>query len=68
MSKKQKNMLVRILAAAVLLIVLNLVPVSGWSRFALYLVPYLVIGYDILLKALKDVYKRQRHSCREAAW
>ena len=59
MSKKQKNMLVRILAAAVLLIVLNLVPVSGWPRFALYLVPYLVIGYDILLKALKGIKNRQ---------
>ena len=59
MSKKQKNMLVRILTAAVLLIVLNLVPVSGWPRFALYLVPYLVIGYDILLKALKGIKNRQ---------
>ena len=51
MSKKQKKMLVRIIAAAVLLIVLNFIPATGIVRFILYLVPYLVIGYDILLKA-----------------
>ena len=52
-------MLVRILIAAVLLIVLNFIPVTGWLRFVLYLVPYLVIGYDILLKAAKGIRNKQ---------
>lgn len=51
MTKKQKKVLYRILVAAVLLIVLHFVPVSGYARFALYLIPYVVIGYDILRKA-----------------
>lgn len=51
MTKKQKNVLYRILVAAVLLIILHFVPVSGYARFALYLIPYVVIGYDILRKA-----------------
>ena len=55
MNKKQKKMLIRILISAVLLIGLNFVPVTGIVRFLLYLVPYLVIGYDILLKALKEL-------------
>ena len=59
MCKKQKKMLVRIIAAAVLLIVLNFIPATGIVRFILYLVPYLVIGYDILLKALKGIKNRQ---------
>ena len=59
MSKKQKRMLARILAAAVLLIALNFLPVEGWLRFACYLVPYLVIGYDILIKAGKGIRNRQ---------
>ena len=59
MNKKQKKMLVRILIAAVLLIVLNFIPVTGWLRFVLYLVPYLVIGYDILLKAAKGIRNKQ---------
>ena len=59
MSKKQKKMLIRIIAAAVLLIVLNFIPATGIVRFILYLVPYLVIGYDILLKALKGIKNRQ---------
>ena len=59
MSKKQKKMLVRIIAAAVLLIVLNFIPATGIVRFILYLVPYLVIGHDILLKALKGIKNRQ---------
>lgn len=52
-------MLIRILISAVLLIGLNFVPVTGIVRFLLYLVPYLVIGYDILLKALKGIKNRQ---------
>ena len=59
MNKKQKRMLVRILVAAALLIVLSLTPVTGWLRFGLYLIPYLVIGYDILLKAGKGIMNRQ---------
>ena len=47
MNKKQKKMLVRILAAAALLILLNFLPVTGWPRFVLYLIPYLIVGYDI---------------------
>lgn len=52
-------MLARILIAAVLLAALNFAPVEGWIRFVLYLIPYLVIGYDILLKALKGIKNRQ---------
>ena len=59
MNKKQKKMLARILIAAVLLAALNFAPVEGWIRFVLYLIPYLVIGYDILLKALKGIKIRQ---------
>ena len=59
MSKKQRIMLIRILAAAALLVALNFVPVAGFLRFGLYLVPYLIIGYDILLKALKGIKNRQ---------
>ena len=52
-------MLIRIIIAAVLMIALNFVPVTGWLRFILYLVPYLVIGYDILIKAGKGIKNRQ---------
>ena len=59
MNKKQKKMLVRILAAAALLILLNFLPVTGWLRFMLYLIPYLIVGYDILIKAGKGIRNRQ---------
>ena len=59
MSKKQKKMLARILIAAALMIGLHFVPAGGMARFILYLVPYLVIGYDILLKAFKGIKNRQ---------
>lgn len=59
MNKKQKKMLVRILAAAAMVIVLNLVPVTGLLRLALYLTAYLIIGYDILKKAGKGILNRQ---------
>ena len=59
MSRKQKTMLARILIAAVLMVGLNFVPAVGWIRFVLYLIPYLVIGYDILLKAFKGIRNRQ---------
>ncbi len=59
MNKKQKKMLVRIFAAAALLIALHFVPLDGMWKFVLYLVPYLVIGYDILIKAGKGIKNRQ---------
>ena len=59
MNKKQKKVLVRIIVAFVLLIVLSFVPVDGWIQFALYMIPYLVIGYDILKKAVKGIMNHQ---------
>ena len=59
MSRKQKKMLARILIAALLMIVLHFVPAEGAARFVLYLLPYLVIGYDILIKAFKGIKNRQ---------
>lgn len=59
MSRKQKKMLARILIAALLMIVLHFVPAEGAARFILYLIPYLVIGYDILIKAFKGIKNRQ---------
>ena len=59
MSKKQRTMLARILVAAALLVALHFVPATGALRFLLYLVPYLVIGYDILIKAAKGIRNRQ---------
>lgn len=59
MNKKQKKMLIRILAAAALMILMNFLPVRGLVRFLLYLVPYLIIGYDILIKAGKGIRNRQ---------
>ena len=55
MTSKQKKMLVRIILAAVMMIALIFAPVSGWQRLVLYLVPYLIVGYDILLKAAKGI-------------
>ena len=59
MNKKQKKMLARILIAAILMIGFHFLPVKGWFRFGLYLIPYLVIGYDILIKAGKGIKNRQ---------
>jgi Cd2+/Zn2+-exporting ATPase len=59
MTKKQKKVLIRIIIAAVLVIVLQFVPVEGYVRFVLYMIPYLVIGYDILKKAGKGILNRQ---------
>ena len=59
MNKKQKKVLIRIIAAVVLLIALAFVPAEGWLQFALYMLPYLVIGYDILKKAVKGILNRQ---------
>ena len=59
MNRKQKKMLARILAAAAMLIALKLIPVTGVLQLALYLVAYLVIGYDILKKAWRGILNRQ---------
>ncbi len=59
MNKQQKKMLARIIVAFVLLVALHFVPVEGALRFCCYMVPYLVVGYDILLKAAKGVKNRQ---------
>ena len=59
MNKKQKKMLIRILVSAVLMIAFHFVPVQGVPRFLLYMVPYLIVGYDILLKAGKGIRNRQ---------
>ena len=59
MNKKQKKMLARILTAAALVVLLRLIPSTGVLRFALYMVPYLIVGYDILLDAVKGVRNRQ---------
>lgn len=59
MNKRQKKMLIRIILASVMLAVLSFIPVTGAIRFVLYLVPYLIIGYDILLKAAKGIKNRQ---------
>ena len=57
MNKKQKKVLIRILVAAVLMIVFSQLPVEGYVRFLLFMIPYLVIGYDILKKAVKACRK-----------
>ncbi len=59
MNKKQKKMLTRIIIAAVLLVILSFLPVDGYLKMALYMVPYLVIGYDILKKAWKGILNKQ---------
>lgn len=59
MNKKQKKVLARIIIAAVLMIILHFIPVKGIIRFLLYMVPYLVIGYDILKKAFKGIKNKQ---------
>ena len=55
MTRKQKKVLYRIIAALVLLIILELIPAEGWLKLLLYLIPYLVIGYDILKKAVLGI-------------
>ncbi|MBQ5757017.1 MAG: cadmium-translocating P-type ATPase [Clostridia bacterium] len=59
MNKKQKQLLIRCIAAAVLMIVLHFIPAEGVLRFALYLIPYGIIGYDILRKAWKGIRNRR---------
>jgi len=59
MTKKQKRNLIRILLASAMLVVLSLLPVKGIGRLFLYLIPYFVVGYDILQKAVRGIYHRQ---------
>lgn len=59
MTKKQKKVLIRIIVAAVLMIGFSFLSVSGWLAFGLYMIPYIVIGYDILKKAFKGILNRQ---------
>ena len=59
MTKRQKKSLTRIIIAAVLMIILKFLPVEGWLKFVLYMVPYLVVGYDILRKAFKGILNKQ---------
>lgn len=59
MNKKQKKVFIRIIIAFALIIILKWIPIEGYVRFALYMVPYLVIGYDILRKAGKGILNRQ---------
>ena len=63
MSKKQKKVLVRIIVSAALLMILHFIPVTGWVRFLFYMVPYLVIGYDILKKPEK-AFSTARYSTK----
>ena len=55
MTKKQKKVLIRIIIAAFLMAALHFVPIQGYARFVLYLIPYIVIGYDILRKAVLGI-------------
>ena len=59
MNRKQKKVLIRILAAAVLMILFSLLPIEGYLAFGLFMIPYLIIGYDILKKAVKGILNRQ---------
>jgi len=59
MNKKQKKVLTRIIIAAVLIVVFSFLPIEGYAAFALFMIPYLVIGYDILIKAGKGIMNRQ---------
>ena len=59
MTKKQKKVLIRIIVAAVLIIAFSFLPLEGCIRFICYMVPYLVIGYDVLRKAIKGILNRQ---------
>lgn len=59
MNQKQKKNLIRIIIAAMFMVVLHFVPAMGFLRFLLYMIPYLVVGYDILIKAWKGIKNRQ---------
>ena len=59
MNKKQKKMLIRIIVAAVLIVLFSKLPIDRYVRFGLFMIPYLVIGYDILQKAFKGIRNKQ---------
>ncbi len=59
MNKKQKKMLARIIVSAVLIVLFSMLPIDGYVQFGLFMIPYLVIGYDILKKAWKGILNRQ---------
>lgn len=59
MTQKQKKVLYRIVIAILLLVAISFLPVNGWIQFLLYMIPYLVIGYDILRKAGKGILNRE---------
>ncbi len=59
MNRKQKILLLRILLSAALMLVLQFLPLEGYLRFGLYMIPYLIIGYDILKKAALGIWNRQ---------
>src|SRR5574344_1810067 len=59
MTKKQKKMFVRIIATAILLVGFSFLPVEGYLRFVLFMIPYAIISYDILKKAVKGILNRQ---------
>ena len=59
MNKKQKKMLIRIIVASVLIVLFSKLPIDGYVRFGLFMIPYLVIGYDILQKAFKGIRNKQ---------
>ena len=57
MTRKQKKVLLRICLAAILLVILAFLPLKGIAKFICYLVPYLIIGYDVLIKAVKGLFR-----------
>ena len=59
MTKKQKKVLIRIIISIILVAIILMLPVEGYVRFGLFLIPYLIIGYDILKKAFKGILNRQ---------
>ena len=59
MNKKQKKVFIRIIVAAALMIILSLLPIEGYLRLGLFMIPYLVISYDILRKAIKGILNKQ---------
>lgn len=59
MNKKQKKMLVRIILSAILMILLHFIQLDGWLRFIAYMIPYLIVGYDILIKASKGIWNHR---------
>ncbi len=59
MTKKQKKVLIRIICSTILIIILSLLSIEGYVRLGLFMIPYLIIGYDILKKAMKGILKRQ---------